>query len=34
MYGDMFMAARNAEGLPDDKANYFLDKAADAYMRA
>ena len=34
MYGDMFMSARNADGLPDDKANYFLDKAADAYMRA
>jgi hypothetical protein len=34
MYGDMFMAARNVEGLADDKANYFLDKAADAYMRA
>jgi hypothetical protein len=34
MYGDMFMAARNADGLSDDKANYFLDKAADAYIRA
>jgi hypothetical protein len=34
MYGDMFMASRNVDGLSDDKANYFLDKAADAYMRA
>jgi hypothetical protein len=34
MYGDMFMAARNEDGLADDKANYYLDKAADAYMRA
>ena len=34
MYGDMFMASRNVEGLSDEKANYFLDKAADAYMRA
>jgi hypothetical protein len=34
MYGDMFMAARNVDGLSDDKANYFLDKAADAYIRA
>jgi hypothetical protein len=34
MYGDMFMAARNADGLPDDKANFYLEKAADAYMRA
>ena len=34
MYGDMFMAARNVDGLADDKANYYLDKAADAYMRA
>jgi hypothetical protein len=32
--GDMFMAARNVDGLSDDKANYFLDKAADAYIRA
>ncbi len=34
MYGDMFMASRNVEGLSDEKANYYLDKAADAYMRA
>jgi hypothetical protein len=34
MYGDMFMASRNVDGLSDDKANYYLDKAADAYMRA
>jgi hypothetical protein len=34
MYGDMFMASRNVDGLSDEKANYFLDKAADAYMRA
>jgi hypothetical protein len=34
MYGDMFMAARNEEGLPEDKANFYLDKAADAYMKA
>ena len=34
MYGDMFMASRNVDGLSDDKANFFLDKAADAYMRA
>jgi hypothetical protein len=34
MYGDMFMAARNVDGLSDDKANFYLDKAADAYMRA
>jgi hypothetical protein len=34
MYGDMFMASRNVEGLSDDKANFYLDKAADAYMRA
>ena len=34
MYGDMFMSSKNVEGLSDEKANYFLDKAADAYMRA
>ncbi len=34
MYGDMFMASRNLDGLSDEKANYYLDKAADAYMRA
>jgi hypothetical protein len=34
MYGDMFMASRNVDGLSDQKANFFLDKAADAYMRA
>jgi hypothetical protein len=34
MYGDMFMASRNVDGLSDDKANFYLDKAADAYMRA
>ena len=34
MYGDMFMASRNVDGLSDEKANYYLDKAADAYMRA
>jgi len=34
MYGDMFMASRNIDGISDEKANYFLDKAADAYMRA
>ena len=34
MYGDMLMASRNVDGLSDDKANFFLDKAADAYMRA
>lgn len=34
MYGDMFMASRNVDGLSDEKANYFLDKAADAYKRA
>ena len=34
MYGDMFMSARNEENLPEDKANFYLDKAADAYMKA
>ena len=34
MYGDMFMAARNVDGLSDEKGNFYLDKAADAYMRA
>ncbi len=34
MYGDMFMSSRNVDGLSDEKANFFLDKAADAYVRA
>jgi len=34
MYGDMFMASRNVDGLSDEKANYFLDKAADAYYES
>ncbi len=34
MYGDMFMSARNEENLPEAKANFYLDKAADAYMKA
>jgi len=34
MYGDMFMAARNEDGLAEDKSNFYLDKAADAYMKA
>jgi len=34
MYGDMFMSARNEENLPEEKANFYLDKAADAYMKA
>ena len=34
MYGDMFMSARNEEGLAEAKANVFLDKAAEAYTRA
>ena len=34
MYGDMFMSARNEENLPEAKSSFYLDKAADAYMKA
>jgi hypothetical protein len=34
MYGDMFMAVKNEENVAEAKANLFLDKAADAYMKA
>jgi hypothetical protein len=34
MYGDMFMAVKNEENIAEAKANLFLDKAADAYMKA
>lgn len=34
MFGDMFMSARNQDGLSADKENLYLDKAADAYKKA
>jgi hypothetical protein len=34
MYGDMFMLAKNEEGISMDKANVFQDKSAEAYMKA
>jgi hypothetical protein len=34
MYGDMFMAVKNEDNIAEAKANLFLDKAADAYMKA
>lgn len=34
MYGDMFMSAKNEEGISDEQAAKYIEKAAEAYKRA
>jgi len=34
MYGDMFMAGKNADGVNAEKGDYYISKAAEAYKKA
>jgi hypothetical protein len=34
MYGDMFMAGKNADGVSAEKGDYYISKAAEAYKKA